>query len=209
MLVRFINKPDLVKDGEKYYYIEGEGSKCFVGEVPPQLSDQTPNCLSAIFDDILWDDFKSRLDPLISQINKWFKLMFLFNAIGIIFVVTSLLLIEEIRIIIFVGVFCFSAPLFFMAINKNLNIDKEIKRILEDEYKNKVRSKGYSIEYRTKWTGLYKPKFTVPKRVIVFPKLENVDDVENSEEKHLPYLYEDIQQKESNNDGIDRKGWGL
>ena len=201
---------NLVKDGELHYYIEGEGTKCFFGKVPSQLSNQTPNCLSTMFDDILWNDFKSRLNPLISQINRWLRLIFFIYAVAIIGTIVLCLLLDEQQIVFaLIGLFYCLTILYFIAIRKNLSIDKEIKSILEDEHKDKVTSKGYSIECRTEWTGFSKPTTAVPKRVIVFPKLENVDDATSDEENPFSHSPEETQQKESNNGDIDREAWGL
>ena len=86
---------NLVKDGELHHCIEGEGTKCFFGKVPSQLSNQTPNCLSTKFDDILWNDFKSRLNSLISQINRWLRLIFFIHAVAIIGTIVLCMLLDE------------------------------------------------------------------------------------------------------------------
>ena len=53
-------------------------------------------------------------------------------------------------------------------ISKNEAIDKEITSICDQQFQSRFRALGYSLEYRTKWTGKCKPKGARPMRCIVF-----------------------------------------
>ena len=207
-----LSPQDLVRDGEVYCFIEGEGSKFFTGKVPSQLPEQAPSTLSSIFDDISWNNFRNRVNPLISQINKWFRLLFILSTLSIAVVITLYFLLfekqEQIESIIVVVFIAFIFNLKFVVIKKNARIDQEIESILEDEYKDSLRSKGYGVEYRTKWTGYFKPNHAVPLRVIVFPKLENANDIENDAENTVTYSTETQQEQPKNND-VDKAAWGL
>ena len=235
---------NIVKDGEAHYYIEGEGNRCFYGKVPRELPERNP---STIIDGIFWNDFRSRLNPYISQINQGYTVLLFFFLFGLIFwSVLSPILFKELYytdstlpvngIYVWVLIFFVSN---YLIVKRNVRIDNEIKNILENEMNCRLRSKGQSIEYRTKWTGFCKPKrklalsvinvhlteshtyvvaFTfysidaVPKRVFVFTKLEGtIPDSENTEKTNqFSFTAEKNPEKDQpSNNDLDVENWGL
>lgn len=55
----------------------------------------------------------------------------------------------------------------FKITSSNKTLDEKIKSVCES-YDTEFSRKGYSIQYRTKWTGFCKPKHAIPVRVVVF-----------------------------------------
>merc|ERR1712003_378579 len=75
-------------------------------------------------------------------------------------------------------------------INSNKTIDEKINSVCE-LHNTEFQKKGYSIQYRTKWTGFCKPKHASPERAVVFVA--------------VPEYVES--QEVQNTDPIDRKEW--
>ena len=232
-----MSSDNIVKEGEAHFYIEGEVRRCFYGNVPSQLPVQMPSFPSAIIDEMFWNDFRPRLNPYILQINKGHALLsIIFPMVFIIWIIISPILFTENTSegdspptagASFLLVLIYFA-LIYNINKKNLRIDAEIKNIIENEYNRKLQSKGYSIEYRTQFTGFCKPKHAVTKRVIAFPKFEvTCNDIEKdagvnqftmnkTSEKNEPLNNDDVDRDKwglnyepTNNEGIDRDAWGL
>ena len=141
----------------------------------------------------LWTEFGERINDLLTGMNKSLKPLW---TIGIIVVIACAAMIPVLRYVVgdeedkgdfvdFGGLGVGLIPwallvvTFFVLIScqsriltMNEAIDKEIISTIA-EFKPRFVEKGFSPQYRTKWTGLCKPRHATPQRIIVFIPTES------------------------------------
>ena len=139
----------------------------------------------------LWTQFGDRINDLLTGMNKCLTPLW---TIGFIIIIAAAVLMPIIRAtdlvldktydrggivsfipyIVLIVSFLTLFGCHFRIVTMNEAVDKEIIRTI-DEFKPRFIAKGFSPEYRTKWTGFCKPRNASPQRMIVFiPTQPNV-----------------------------------
>ena len=159
---------------------------------------------------MLWNSLRTRLDPLVTSINNGIVPLFIGYIFGLLIFLVGIPLVvdvglREYRVVGYVSrgiaililfIFLFGYGYF---LRKGQKIDDTIRRILHDEFESRINDVGYTLEYRTAYTGYCKPKGVHPARVLVFMETDLPTQqirVVDSKDK-----FED--------DGVDRESWGL
>lgn len=132
-------------------------------------------------DSVLWHSFISEIGSKAMNLNKGIKLLFFVFVITFVPTFTFLLLprfvkdfeLKFIEIDRYFSFLAFLAILIMVFVGRafitsnNQKIDEEIEEICET-FNPRFQQQGYSIVYRTIYTGQCKPKYVVPARAIVF-----------------------------------------
>jgi len=231
---------------DPHVWIQGKNDGCtYCIKGSPQFNAPKPTELNTV-DTTLWNSFSLELNEHVPKINVGLRCVFLcymvvavpLFAFFIFMPVIPALRDAAIPYLKFSSVYVIvPMVVFFLAysriINKNLKADSAIKDVCES-YKTKFEPKGFSIEYRTMFTGYCKPKHATPTRIIAFPPVpefqesQTTDDAgfiaksnstsndpsDNDYSKDVKEFKPDFKltsnNRPSDDDGlIDRKAWGL
>mmetsp|Transcript_17149 Transcript_17149/g.19717 ORF Transcript_17149/g.19717 Transcript_17149/m.19717 type:complete len:202 (+) Transcript_17149:111-716(+) len=199
------NARDIVTANDAAHVWVQEPNRCYILE--RRINDYNPPKPPQIttIDSILWNRFVSDISQQVTKLNsgqRAFLISYLALIIPFIFFVTILPHVEWFRKDILpllkfapIVIFPLILTLFFVQyiiIALNKKVDEQIKAICES-YNTEFNQKGYSIQYRTKWTGFCKPKHALPARAVAFVA--------------VPEYVE--KQKEETSDLINREAWGL
>lgn len=200
-----LNSRDIVTANDAAHVWVQEPNRCYLCHrrindynppKPPQMTT---------IDSILWNRFVSDISQQATKLNSGQRALwisFFALMIPVFFSVAVLPQLELFRkdqlpLLKFspIVIYPLVLTLFFVQyriITSNKKVDEQIKAICES-HNTGFNQKGYSIQYRTKWTGFCKPKYALPARAVAFVA--------------VPEYVE--KQKEETSDLIDREAWGL
>ena len=165
-------------ENHPFIWLQDPTTCCGNLDIPTFPMNEKPVELGSI-DSVLWNDFGMELDKHLSQMNRGLKLFVycavisgLFMALAVNVFVRVVELNWQTSKYIIPGIvflnFALTIGWQWSIISKNEAIEKEITSICDQQFQSRFRALGYSLEYRTKWTGKCKPKGARPTRCIVF-----------------------------------------
>ena len=154
---------------------ESSCAHCLI--VPSGFNAPKPDALRSV-ELYLWQQFSSEIDPHVSKLNVGLRSLNLILYLTVIPLFIAVFVLSEYvdffaglakfgSFIVFVPVMVFYF-LYYRILKKNEEADLAIKNVCEN-FKTLLESKGFSIEYRTRYTGLCKPRGASPSRAIAFP----------------------------------------
>ncbi len=160
-------------------------------------------------DDLVWQKFSSELEEHVPKLNVGMKYVwsvyFAATAFSLVPIVVYPWLLQQFKAGLFL---CLGVPTvlwntayYFLIVQRNQSIDETISKICEAYNGTSYFPKcGFTVEYRTQFTGFWRPKHTYPSRVILF--------------NHIPNHAITTEKKEDavnggDNEYFDRKSWGL
>jgi len=168
-------------EGMPHVWISNQNANCCWYCAPAtRFDDPKPFGLISV-DTRLWQDFSSEIDHHVSKLNVGMRLAFtiMFSiTVPLVATVTIISHVPPLRdvfidyskyfpLAIFPPMIMFYC-IYFNTVRRNQEADEGINNVCR-MFQTKFESKGFSIEYRTKWTHLCKPKHAIPRRAIVFP----------------------------------------
>jgi len=174
------------------------------------FNESKPISLNAV-DPILWQSFSSILDEHVSKLNAGLgflrKFYFVLAPFLSLAIIGSLMPITDYNVSDFL--FFMYLPLFLVCISglnfilkKNRALDDKIRSVCDDEFKDKFKFKGYTLEYQAQNTGLYRQKHGHTYRVILFHPIPDFQ-TSNNDNNYVNSNMGDGKEL------FDRKAWGL
>jgi hypothetical protein len=186
-----------------------------------------PSSMSTV-DKVIWNDFTREMTKHVPSLNYGLRLMMVINVVLLISVITVIIAQPKGEVVYFLLLFLPCALAFgagyYIVIRRNQQVDEDISKVCT-YFNFRFQEQGFSIQYKTMYTGLCKPRGTSPVRVIVFIPIPDYGEAKDSPSVTMETILDDGGQvvvgegrggedsasieRMAINDGLDLEAWGI